>query len=42
MIQEGNDARAADPTLGGLIPGKDVHPTGADRLLWGPPNNTGE
>jgi hypothetical protein len=33
MIQDGNDARSGDPTLGGLLPDKDSVPTGADGLL---------
>ncbi len=41
MIVEANKARAADSTLGGLLPGQEVVPTGADRLLWGDSRSSG-
>jgi hypothetical protein len=35
MIHEANEHRAADRTLGGLLPDDQSLPTGADRLLFG-------
>jgi hypothetical protein len=35
MIREGNEHRAEDRTLGGLLPDDKVIPTGAERLLFG-------
>jgi hypothetical protein len=37
MIREGNEHRAADRTLGGLLPDDQAMPTGAERLLFGSP-----
>lgn len=37
MIQDANQHRAADQTLGGLIPQDASAPTGAERLLFGKP-----
>lgn len=34
MIRDGNEQRAKDPTLGGLLPDGSVAPPGADRLLF--------
>jgi hypothetical protein len=34
MIREANEARADDPTLGGLLPDAKETPTGAERLIW--------
>jgi hypothetical protein len=35
LVKEWNAGRGSDLTLGGLLPGKNVMPTGADRLIWG-------
>jgi hypothetical protein len=37
MIREGNEYRASDRTLGGLLPDDTTVPTGAERLLFGSP-----
>jgi hypothetical protein len=42
MIREGNEHRATDRTLGGLLPDDKAVPTGADRLLFGPARNQRE
>lgn len=37
MVREAHAGRAADRTLGGLLPDAHSVPTGADRLIFGPP-----
>jgi hypothetical protein len=41
MIREGNEYRASDETLGGLLPSDKAVPTGAERLLNAPNKSVG-